>query len=143
MRGTSSLGLVLALCVVSACASGIGATFEPGVEHLPGPGSFVVKVVPGAAVDDRRIRFSAYGDHTALFVAHRGNDRYLIGTDLPSTLRAHVDGADCSGSIDLVSDMESDATLTIDGERCDLTLDLSHPAGAIEHLLEDDGPIAS
>ncbi|HET8784741.1 MAG TPA: hypothetical protein VFM38_03840 [Candidatus Limnocylindrales bacterium] len=143
MRGKSFVALTLALFVASACGTGIGATFEPGVEHVPGPGSFVVKVVPGDAVDDRRIRFSAYGDHTVLFVAHRGDDRYLLGGDLPSTLRAHVDGADCSGSVDLVSDMESDATLTIDGQRCDLRLDLSHRAGTVDHMLEDDGPMAS
>ena len=134
---------MVGLVVLAGCGTGIGATFEPGVEHIPGPGTFLVKVVPGDAVDDRRIRLSAYGDHTILFLAHRGIDRYLSGVDLPSTLRAHVDGADCSGSIDLASDMEYDATLTIDGDRCDLKLDLSHRTGTIDHRLEDEGPMAS
>ena len=134
---------MVGLVVLAGCDTGIGATFEPGVEHIPGPGTFVVKVVPGRALDDRRIRLSAYGDHTVLFVAHRGDDRYLIGMDLPSTLRAHVDDSDCSGSIDLVSDIEYDTTLTIDGEGCELRLDASHRTGAIDHHLQDDGPMAS
>jgi hypothetical protein len=134
---------MVGLVVLAGCGTGVGTTFEPGVEHIPGPGTFLVKVVPGDAIDDRRIRLSAYGDHTVLFRAHRGDDRYLIGTDLPSTLRAHVDDSDCSGSIDLVSDIEYDTTLTIDGEGCELRLDASHRTGAIDHQLEDDGPMAS
>jgi hypothetical protein len=129
--------------VVAGCRTGIGATFEPGVEQIPGPGNFLVKVIPRDTVENRRIRFSGYGDHTIVFVAHRGEDRYLSGVDLPSTLRAHVDGMDCSGSIDLLSDMEYDANLTIDRESCELRLVLTHRAGTIDHRLEDDGPMPS
>ena len=113
------------------------------MERVPGPGSFVVKVVPGEAIDTQQVRFSAYGDRTVLFASHRGEDRFLTGVDLPSTLRAHVDGRDCEGSIDLVTDIEADATLTIDDDGCELRLDLRHPTGAVDHHLDDDEPIAS
>ena len=78
-----------------------------------------------------------------MFLSHRGQDRFLSGLDLPSTLRAHVDGLECEGSIEMITDMEYDGTLTIEGARCDLWLDLAHRPETIDHQLEDDGPMAS
>jgi hypothetical protein len=63
--------------------------------------------------------------------------------DLPSTLRAHVDGLDCTGSIEMVSDLEHDGTLTIKGDACELRLDLVHRTETVDHQLEDCGPVAS
>jgi hypothetical protein len=127
----------LALVAVSACAS-----FEPEARELiPSPANFLIRIVPPTAVD--RVSFAAYGDNVVLFAAHRGDDRYLLGTDLPSTLRARVDGRDCTGSIEMVSGAEYDGTLTIDGGSCALRLDATHPADAVDHRLEDDGPVAS
>jgi hypothetical protein len=128
---------------VAACGIGVGRTFEPGVEHVPGPGIFLIRVVPADAIDTRQIKFTAYGDETVLSQSRRGDERFLSGLDLPSTLRVLVDGRVCAGSIDMVSDMEYDGTLTIGDATCELRLDLAHRAGTIDHALEDDGPIAS
>jgi len=43
----------------------------------------------------------------------------------------------------MVSDMEYDGTLTIEGDACELRLDLVHRAGTVDHQLEDGGPVAS
>lgn len=134
--------LVLGLVATTGCGS-IGRTFEPGDEQVPGPGYFLIRVVPAEAIDTRQIEFSGYGDRTVLFLSHRGEERFLSGTDLPSTLRAHVDGHECSGAIEMFTDVEYDGTLTIDGVTCELRLDVSHPAGTVDHQLEDDGPVAS
>jgi hypothetical protein len=139
----ASIACASALVAVTACGTGIGQTFEPGVEHIPGPGFFLIRVVPADAIDDRGISFTGNGDRTVLFHSHRGQDRFLSGLDLPSTLRAQVDGLDCSGSIDIVSDLEYDGTLTIDGDTCELRLDLVHRTETVDHQLEDGAPVAS
>jgi hypothetical protein len=137
------LAAVVGLFAIPACGTGIGQTSEPGVEHIPGPGFFVIRVVPGDAIDARRIEFPAYGDRTVKFPGRNGADRYLTGISLPATLTAVVDGQQCVGSIAILSDVEYDGTLTIDGPGCELRLDLAHRAGTIDHHLEDDGPIRS
>lgn len=143
MRGRAPVACAIALVAVTACGTGIGQTFEPGVEHIPGPGFFLIRVVPADAIDDRRISFTGNGDRTVLFHSHRGQDRFLSGLDLPATLRATVDGLECSGSIEMVSDLEYDGTLTIEGDACELRLDLVHRTGTVDHQLEDGGPVAS
>jgi hypothetical protein len=136
------LGGVLAMIVLSGCQAIVGQTFEPGVEHIPGPGNFLIRVEPPDAVD--RVSFTAYeGGNVVLFSASRGDERYLSGTDLPATLRARVDGRDCAGSIVMVSDVEYDGTLTISGSDCELRLDLAHRPGMVDHMLESEGPVAS
>jgi hypothetical protein len=124
--------------LVAAMLAGCDA---PVVEHLPGPASFLIRVMPPDALD--RVAFAGYGDRVVLFAASRGEDRYLHGTDLPSTLRARVDGRDCIGSIEMTSGVEYDGTLAIDPTGCSLRLDEAHPLGAVDHGLSDDGPVAS
>lgn len=125
--------------LVAGCGEA-ARTFEDGVERLPGPASFVVRIDPPAAADMSRIEFTACDDAPAhVFPARRGVERYLTGTTLPSTLKARVDGPACDGSIGLQEDLEADATLTVTAEGCTLLLDLLHRPGSIDHHLED-GP---
>lgn len=131
-------GFVVALALAVAACAQAGGTFEDGVERQPGPASFVVRIDPPAAADTSRIEFTAYDDEpTPTFPARRGLERYITGTTLPSTLRARVDGAACQGSIDLLEDLEADATLTKTADGCTLRLDLLHRPGSIDHRLED------
>lgn len=132
---------VLAVFVLASCEAIAVRTFEPGVEHVPGPANFLIRIEPPDAAD--RVAFSGYGDNLVLFAASRGAEHYLLGNDLPSTLRARVEGRDCAGSIAMVSDVEYDGTLTVTASDCELRLDLAHPVGSIDHGLEDDGPVAS
>jgi hypothetical protein len=124
--------------LTAAVLAGCGAT---GVEQIPGPASFLIRVEPPDAVD--RVAFAGYGDTVVLFAASRGEERYLLGSDLPSTLRARVDGQDCLGTIEMASGVEYDGTLALDATGCSLRLDESHPLGAVDHGLSDDGPVAS
>jgi len=142
MVGVWLVAVVSAMAfAVSGCIGEAGRTFEPGVEHLPAPASLVVRLEPPGALDDRQIVLTSYDDQpTVVFPSQRGADRFLSGTTLPSTLIAWVDGARCAGSIELLSEMEVDATLTIDRNTCSLLLDLRHRMGAIEHGLEDIVP---
>ncbi len=137
-RWLRSLALIPCLATAIAGCGDARRTFEEGVEHLPGPSSFVVRIEPTAAADRLAITFSAYdGDVVETHLAQRDERRYVIGTTLPSTLRAQVDGVDCDGEIDLPENTEADATLTIEATGCDLRLDLLHVYGTIEHGLED------
>lgn len=134
---TSLLRGVAVAVIVVGCAKA-GGTFEDGVEHLPGPASFVVRIDPPAVAETSLIEFTAYDDDpTPTFPARRGVERYITGTTLPSTLQARVDGAACQGSIDLLEDLEADATLTVTADGCALRLDLLHRAGSIDHRLDD------
>lgn len=131
--------LVLPLAgVVAACAMP-GRTFEPGVEHLPGPASYVVAVEPPAAAD-AKIELLMDQTVTRMFPAERGEARYLTGISLPSTLTARVDGRRCGGAIVIGEDLEADATLSVMADGCELRLDLLHRTGTIDHKLEDSGP---
>lgn len=123
---------------VAACAMP-GLTFEPGVEHLPGPASYVVTVEPPAAVD-AKIELLMDETVTRMFPAERGEARYLTGISLPSTLTARVDGRPCDGAIIIGEDLEADATLSVKVDGCDLRLDLLHHTGTIDHKLEDSAP---
>lgn len=135
------LGTCLRLSAIAALVAGCGEaarTFEAGVEHLPGPASFVVRIDPAAAADTSLIEFIAHDDDPMpTFPARRGVDRYLTGTTFPSTLRARVDGSGCEGTIELLENLEADATLTIDAIGCALRLDLLHRPESIDHRLED------
>jgi hypothetical protein len=139
--GRIVLAGVASTALLGCAAYSPSATFQDGVELVPGPAHFVIRIEPPEA--SPRVAFSGYGDTVVLFAASHGDERYLLGTDLPSTLQARVDGHDCTGSIEMVTDMEYDGTLRIDRDTCSLTLDRSHPTGAVEHDLVDDGPVAS
>ena len=131
---------------VTGCAGySAGATFQDGVELQPGPAHVLIRIEPPHAATTRRIMLGSgeVGGQIVLFASHRGTDRYLGGWDLSSTVTAWVDGTRCDGSLDLRSDLEYDGSLQIDGDECSLTLDRSHPLGAIDHALENDGPVAS
>ena len=136
-RSTRLVAVVAMVGLVAGCGEA-ARTFEDGVEHLPGPASFVVRIDPGAAADTSQIEFTAYDDEPMrAFSARRGVERYFAGTTLPSTLQARVDGAACRGSIELLEDLEADATLTIAADGCQLRLDLVHRSGSIDHQLQD------
>jgi hypothetical protein len=116
-----------------------GQTFEQGVEHLPGPASYVVAVEPPSAAD-AKIEMLMDETVTHMFPAERGEARYLTGIGLPSTLTARVDGRPCDGAIVIGEDLEADATLSVMADGCDLRLVLLHRTGTIDHKLEDSGP---
>lgn len=123
MPGLIRFALVVAVLVLGGCSARPGPTFEPGVEQLPGPGYFLIRIVPAVAIDTRRIALAGDGHKTVLFLSHRRDDRFLSGTNLPSTLRAQVDGRECVGSIEIATDIEFDGTLTIKSDGCELRLD--------------------
>ena len=62
--------------------------------------------------------------------------RLLHQIVLPGTLVGSVDGGRCDGVIEQLEDMESDATLTIDADRCALRLDRRHRAEDVDHDLD-------
>lgn len=127
----------MVVLAIAGCGEA-GRTFEDGVERQPGPASYVIRIDPPATADTARIELTADDDETTpSFPARRGVDRYLAGTTLPSTLRARVDGSTCEGSIDLLEDLEADATLTITPDGCTLRLDVRHRPGSFDHQLED------
>lgn len=131
------LRLVAVVALVAGCGEA-ARTFEEGIEYVPGPASFVVRIEPPAAADTSRVEFTAYDDEPMrTFPSRRGVDRYLTGITLPSTLQARVDGSRCQGSIELLEDLEADATLTIAADGCELRLDLVHRLESIDHQLRD------
>jgi hypothetical protein len=133
--------VLLAAVTFGGCGTGMGRTFEPGKEYVPGPAILVVRVVPPEARDTRRIELSTADGSVKAFRSHAGEDRFLTGVTLPSTLNASVDGVRCDGSMPVSGDIEYDATLRIDASGCSLQLDRSHPPDAIDHALQDDDPL--
>jgi hypothetical protein len=139
MQVRSSMWLLaLAVGAVAGCAMP-GQTFEPGVEHMPGPASFVVAIEPPFAVD-RSIELLMDATVTRTFLAERGESRFLTGLSLPANLTARVGGQVCEGAIGIAEDMEADATLSVLADGCDLRLDLLHRMGTIDHSLDDSTP---
>jgi hypothetical protein len=138
------LAVVGAMIVAGCAGSAPRATFQEGVELVPGPGYLLIRIEPPDAAATRQIRvMSGVDGRVVLFASHEGKDRYVSGMALPSTVTVWVDGNRCDGSLDVISEVEYDMTLKIDEIDCSLTFDRSHPPGAINHVLEDDGPVAS
>lgn len=139
------LGGLAAMAVVGCGSALPGATFQEGVELVPGPGFLLIRVDPPDAVGSRQIevRGDEPDSRMVLFASHRGADRFVSGLALPSTLTAWVDGLRCEGSIDVFTDVEYDATLTIDVDTCSLVVTLTHRPGTVDHRLEEDGPVSS
>lgn len=138
-RPIQSLLVTLPLAGAMAACALPGRTFEPGVEHLPGPASYVVTVDPPEAAD-AKVELLMGETVTRMFPAERGELRYLTGISLPSTLTARVDGRPCHGAIVIGEDLEADATLSVMVDGCDLRLDLLHRTGTVDHKLEDSVP---
>ncbi len=141
MRLSQIRSLLAALPLVGAAAACAmpSRTFEPGVEHLPGPASYVVAIEPPQAAD-AKIELLMDETVTRMFPAERREERFLTGISLPSTLTARVDGRPCAGAIVIGEDLEADATLSVTADGCDLRLNLLHRTGTIDHKLDDSAP---
>lgn len=60
-RSTRVVAVVAIVGLVAGCGEA-ARTFVDGVEDLPGPASFVVRIDPGAAADTLQIEFTASSD---------------------------------------------------------------------------------
>jgi len=127
---------------------------ETAFEGLPGPGYYLLTIDPDGAIDTRDIVLTIGDDFqvrprallgptdlatTGGAVIHAKDGKRLVHQIVrPGTLVASVDGVRCDGTVDTLEDMESDATLTIDGERCTLRLDRRHRMEDVDHGLDDE-----
>lgn len=145
---------VLALGSITGCGPALAdRTFEPGVEHLPGPAWYLIHIQPDDAVDGRDIALRRDGEdlvrvsdllHTRDRAANHGSvlmtdgsRRFVSGIALPMVLSVEVDGVPCVGVLELVVGRETDATLTIDADGCSLRRDRVHPPEVVDHGLRE------
>ena len=144
------LAIASALAVVG-CASPprLPDTGPMVTEGLPGPAWFTLTILPDAAIEDRGIVVRTGGDTetrpgdlvgpTDLDESGGADLYWLAGhrvvhqITLPSTLEATVDGRPCDGVVELPEGLESDATLTIGDDRCQLRLDARHDPELAPH----------
>jgi hypothetical protein len=124
---------------VAGCAPAFrDRTFEPGVEHHPGPSAVILRILPAQTTDGGRIAlFMDDGHQMHTFLATDGQDRYVTTTTLPARIVVTVDGSPCGEPILLGGSQEVDATLTVGAGSCAVVIDQVHPYGAVDHRLED------
>ena len=149
--------VALALTLPLGACSALPAELRPEetpFEGVPGPGYYTLTIEPDAAIDSRDIVLTVGGDFQVRPRALLGDTDLATtgGADiyakdgkrlvhqivLPGTLVASVDGVRCDGIIEQFEDMESDATLTIDAERCSLRLDGRHRVEDVDHRLDSE-----
>ncbi len=127
---------------------------ETAFEGHPGPAYYLLTIEPDEAIDTRDIVLTIGGDlqvrpRALLGVTdlatsggadiHAKDGKRLVHQIVaPGTLVASVDGVRCDGVVDQLEDMESDATLSIDGDTCALRLDRRHRMEDIDHRLDDE-----
>jgi hypothetical protein len=144
--------------VVAGCAGPLRLPDTGPTEGLPGPAWYTLTILPDSAIEERDIVLTPYqGVETrpADLVgptdldASDGADLYRIGghrvvyqITLPWTLEATVDGRPCDGIVELPEGLESDATLTIEGDRCELRLDGRHDPELAPHPGLETAPTA-
>ena len=151
LRGT--LAYLLVTTAVGCSPTLPDRTFEPGVEHLPGPAWYLVRIEPDEAVEGRDIvilgdgeevfrvadllRSTDRAENHGNVLMTDGSRRFVDGISLPVVLSAAVDGVPCAGVLELVVDRETDATLSIDGDGCTLRRDRVHPPEVVDHGLRE------
>ena len=129
--------LILAMAI-GACRSLADATFVPGVEGLPAPGTFYIVGEPRVAAQMLSVGLVAHGDYQySNEVFDVGEEVALTGTDLPTQMAVSVNGARCEGGFELLSDREADVTLVVVADGCSVRLDRIHGAGEIDHGIDD------
>ena len=137
-----------ATVAVGGCAGPLRLPDTGPTEGLPGPAWYTLTIEPDSAIEDRHIVLISYGgeetrpgdlvgptdeDESAGDLYRIAGQRVVHRITLPSTLEATVDGDPCEGLVELPENLESDATLTIDGDRCELRLDGRHDPELAPH----------
>ena len=122
----SVLALALAPVLLGGCEALLTtppATFEAGVEHLPGPGYVEVIGDPERARKDFVITFgddegNVFSDQKTTV---RAGDVVQAGsTGLPGRERVLVDGRPCLGWFDFVEDATTTVQLRLTGDGCEI-----------------------
>jgi hypothetical protein len=158
MRARTVPVLVVAIGLLGGCSdltANVPAA-ETAFEGLPGPAYLNLGTEPEAALLDQGIVLTMNGERQlrptavltaadlaatggASIVSIDGRRQLHLITLPPSILTATVNGLACDRNVELSEDHEVDVTLVIDGDRCDLRLDLRHRDsdevhGLIRHL---------
>jgi hypothetical protein len=140
--------------VVGGCStlSQPGRPAETALASHPGPAYYLLTIEPDAAIDTRDIVLTTYdgaetrprdllgptdlAESGGADIHAKDGRRLVHQIGIPAILEATVDGIPCEGRVELLEDMESDATLLIDGERCVLRLDQRHRMDVLRHRLD-------
>jgi len=133
---TSSRLLVVISVACLGCSPVAVRSFEPGVEHLPAPGSFHVEGDPAEA--DRALSVGFFGaDNQVASVADdfaAGDQVRIDRTDAPGPHGLIVDGTRCTGGFVVEAGRETDITLRIKPLGCETTVVRVHDEGAVVHV---------
>jgi len=110
-------------------------TFEPGVEHLPMPGSFHVEGEPPRAGQALAVRFigsdGELADHGEDFAV--GDLIRIDRTNYPGEHGLMVNRVPCDGRFKVEAGRETDVILRITDQGCETTVARTHDEGAVVH----------
>jgi hypothetical protein len=118
-----------------ACDPAVGRTFEPGVEHLPTPGSIHVEGRPRTAERPLTVRFvGSDGERSAVAEAFAVGDVVRIDrTDFPGIHALTVNGVACDGPFAIEAQQETDLILRITRDGCETIVERTHDEAAVVH----------
>lgn len=123
MRGGLLVGLLAALLAASCSLvpqPGVGATFEPGVEHLPAPGLARLSGDPERAPRDLLLEYVDVDGATSA-----QHDTVRAGSTIeggfwsnPGTYRVAVNRTICEGTFGITGDQMTEVVVILSGDDC-------------------------
>ena len=123
----------LAVLTLSACGElpgGPGATFQDGVEAIPGPGYYVGTSTPEIASAPMRI--GSFGEDGVALQQREsieaGQRITFSGIDLPGRRGVLVNDVRCEGWIPIETDRVTDVVLHLGADGCTVTVTGFRPA---------------
>jgi hypothetical protein len=118
-----------------ACEPPAPATFEHGVEHVPGPGFMHIEGDPITIDRSITVRFvGSDGEASAVSVSIPAGQRLVIDhVALPGDEGLMIDGTRCAGTFPIVTDVETDVRLQLSADGCRVESLGTHPPAGRDH----------
>jgi hypothetical protein len=119
----ASLALVAVTVVLGACTPQVGATFEDGVEHLPGPGEIhLVTDPPIAGIELAFVVIQSGGDSSVTTTIAAGEPVVVDLTTLPGIFAMRMNGTACDGRFPVQEGRMTDIIVRITLDGCATTV---------------------
>jgi hypothetical protein len=128
-RGLPFLVALFAIAATAgACAFGPAATFEQGVEHLPGPGYIHLVTQPATAETDLTVVLimSDGADSSVSTSVVAGDPVVVDRTTLPGAYGVRMNGTPCEGRIPVQGDRQTDVVVRLATDGCTIAVRAIH-----------------
>lgn len=127
--------LVATAAIAGACAFGPAATFEQGVERLPGPGYIHLVTQPATVETDLTfVLIVTDGTDSSVSTTVAAGDPVVVDlTTLPGPYGMRVNGTACEGRFPVQGDRETDVVVRLATDGCTIAVGAIHDPEEMRH----------